>query len=254
MSESVDALWQNISSIRDQGGSVAVFTGAGVSTLSGIKDFRSADGVYSRPFQGRSVEDILSLDTFYAEPDLFYAWAKEFCYCLDRFKPNIVHKIVAELEAKSYTNGVMTQNIDVLHQAAGSKNVLEIHGSPSRHHCLKCRKFYDYASIAPKVMAGRVPKCACGGIIKPDIIFYGEMLNDRVLSECVRVSESCRLCIVLGSSLTVQPAASLPRIAHESRAKLCIVNAQPTPLDRYADWHFDDLKTFAEAIDTKLQG
>lgn len=252
MSESVGALWESMISIRAQGEKIAIFTGAGVSTLSGIKDFRSADGVYSKPFRGRSVEEILSLDVFYEQPALFYEWAKDFCYCLDRFKPNIVHKIIAALESKSFCDGVMTQNIDVLHQAAGSKNVLEIHGSPSRHHCPKCRKTYGYAEIAPQVMDNRVPHCACGGVIKPDIIFYGEGLDERVLSSCIRQAESCKLCIVLGSSLTVQPAASIPLIACESGATLCIVNAQPTPLDRHARYRFADLKTFAEDIAEKL--
>lgn len=252
VSSSLDLFCEALDSIHAEGKNIVVFTGAGVSTLSGIKDFRSSDGAYSKPFHGRCVEDILSLDTFRHEPDLFYAWAKEFCYCLDRFQPNIVHKMVAHLEEKSYSRGVMTQNIDVLHQAAGSKHVLEIHGSPSKHHCLKCRQSYSYEEIAPKVMASELPKCSCGGIIKPDIIFYGEQLNERVLSACVRESESCGLFIVLGSSLVVQPAASMPAIAHESGAKLCIVNAQSTPLDRYADFHFDDLKTFAEGIEAHL--
>lgn len=252
VSSSLDLFCEALESIHAEGKNIVVFTGAGVSTLSGIKDFRSSDGAYSKPFHGRCVEDILSLDTFRHEPALFYAWAKEFCYCLDRFQPNIVHKMVAHLEEKSYSRGVMTQNIDVLHQAAGSKHVLEIHGSPSKHHCLKCRQSYSYEEIAPKVMASELPKCSCGGIIKPDIIFYGEQLNERVLSACVRESESCGLFIVLGSSLVVQPAASMPAIAHESGAKLCIVNAQSTPLDRYADFHFDDLKTFAEGIEAHL--
>lgn len=254
MSSSLASLCHVIESIHTQGKFIAVFTGAGVSTLSGIKDFRSRDGAYSRPFHGRSVEDILSLETFRREPELFYAWAKEFCYCLDRFSPNIVHKMVAHLERKSHSRGVMTQNIDVLHQAAGSKTVYEIHGSPSSHHCMKCRKTYGYDDVAPKVMASELPRCSCGGVIKPDIIFYGERLNERVLSTCVHESESCALFIVLGSSLVVQPAASLPAIACESGAKLCIVNAQATPLDRYADFRFDDLKTFAEGIEAYLHG
>ena len=158
MSSSLDLFCEALESIHAEGEKIVVFTGAGVSTLSGIKDFRSSDGAYSKPFHGRCVEDILSLDTFRHEPDLFYAWAKEFCYCLDRFQPNIVHKMVAHLEEKSYSRGVMTQNIDVLHQAAGSKHVLEIHGSPSKHHCLKCRQSYSYEEIAPKVMASELPK------------------------------------------------------------------------------------------------
>lgn len=226
----------------------AVFTGAGVSTLSGIKDFRSPDGVYSRPWQGYSVEDILSLHFFRRDPAIFYQWAKEFCYCLDRYKPSIVHNLLADLEKKHLIGGVMTQNIDVLHQKAGSVKVLEVHGSPSSHHCLKCRKTFGYDEIAPTVMNDEVPKCECGGIIKPDIIFYGESLNQETLQECFDWAERCELMIVLGSSLTVQPAASIPLAACQSGAKMCIVNAQATPLDRLATWKFDDLKTFSEAV------
>ena len=231
----------------------AVFTGAGVSTLSGIKDFRSPDGVYSRPWQGYSVEDILSLHFFNRNPAIFYQWAQEFCYCLDRYQPSIIHNLLADLEAKKIIGGVMTQNIDVLHQKAGSKNVLEVHGSPSKHHCLKCHKFFSYDDIAPIVMRDEVPKCDCGGIIKPDIIFYGESLDQDTLEACFDWAERCDLMIVLGSSLTVQPAASIPLAAAQRGAKLCIVNAQATPLDRLATWHFDDLKYFGEEVQ-KLVG
>ncbi len=162
----------------------AVFTGAGVSTLSGIKDFRGKDGVYAKPWEGHSVEDILSLPFFRRDPSIFYAWAREFCYCLDKFSPCIVHTMLKHLEDKGLIGGVMTQNIDVLHQKAGTRRVLEVHGSSSSHHCLKCRKSYDYEAIAPIVMKAEVPKCSCGGVIKPDIIFYGESLDDKTLDAC----------------------------------------------------------------------
>lgn len=243
-----ESFWEALKTSK----SVAVFTGAGASTLSGIRDFRGKDGVYSKPWQGYSVEDILSLHFFKRDPAIFYAWAREFCYCLDRFKPCIVHTVLAKLEEKGMIGGVMTQNIDVLHQAAGSKKVLEVHGSPSNHHCLKCRKTFGYDEIAPTVMKGEVPHCDCGGVIKPDIIFYGESLDSTTLEACFDWAEHCDLMIVLGSSLTVQPAASIPLAAWQSHAKLCIVNAQPTPLDRFAAYHFDDLKTFSEAIEKHL--
>lgn len=249
MSQSIQSLIDAIKSSND----TAVFTGAGVSTLSGIKDFRSPDGVYSRPWQGYSVEDILSLHFFKRDPAIFYQWAREFCYCLDRYSPSIVHNLLAKLEEQHLIGGVMTQNIDVLHQKAGSKNVLEVHGSPSNHHCLKCRKTFGYDDIAPTVMKGDVPKCPdCGGVIKPDIIFYGESLDQNTLEACFDWAERCQIMIVLGSSLTVQPAASIPLAAYQAHAKVCIVNAQDTPLDRIATWHFRDLKTFSEELGQAL--
>ncbi len=229
------------------------FTGAGVSTLSGIKDFRSADGVYSKPWHGYSVEDILTLSCFRRDPSIFYAWAQDFVYCLDRFEPNIVHKTVAELQKQGIIKTMITQNIDLLHTRGGSPDVLEIHGSPAKHHCLKCRKVYLYDEIAPIVMRGEVPKCSCDGVIKPDIIFYEESLIPEDLDRAFEEAEKSDLFIVLGSSLTVQPAASLPLVALQNKAKLCIVNAQSTTLDRYADWKFDDLKFVFETLSDKLR-
>ena len=245
----MDSFWQALKTSSD----TAVFTGAGASTLSGIKDFRGKDGVYSKPWQGHSVEDILSIPLFKQDPSIFYAWSQEFCYCLDRYHPNIVHKVLAKLEEKGLIGGVMTQNIDVLHQAAGSKNVLEVHGSPSKHHCLKCHKSFSYDEIAPIVMRNEVPHCDCGGVIKPDIIFYGESLDADTLDACFDWAKRCKLMVVLGSSLTVQPAASIPLYACQHGAKMCIVNAQPTPLDQLATWHFDDLLTFSEGIEKRLE-
>lgn len=248
-----ESLWQKIESEKTRGSrAVVVFTGAGVSTLSGIKDFRGQGGLYTQPWHGHSVEDILSLTSFMSDPSVFYGWAREFCYCLDRFSPNIVHRAVARLEELGYTNGVITQNIDVLHQKAGSRQVFEFHGSPSMHHCLRCRRAFDYDAIAPTVMKGEVPTCTCGGVIKPDIIFYGESINTRVMEKCFEMASAARVMIVLGSSLLVQPAASIPVIAREAGATLCIVNAQSTPLDKIAHYKFDDLATFAQEIVAKI--
>ncbi len=244
-----ESFWEAFKSSDDN----AVFTGAGASTLSGIRDFRGKDGVYSQPWKGYDVEDILSIPFFMRDPSIFYSWAREFCYCLDRFHPCIVHTVLAKLEQKGMIGGIMTQNIDVLHQAAGSKNVLEVHGSPSKHHCLKCRKTFGYDEIAPIVMKGEVPHCDCGGVIKPDIIFYGESLDEDTLDACFEWTRRCKIMLVLGSSLTVQPAASIPLYAWRAKAKICIVNAQPTPLDSIAAWHFDDLRMFFEEIDKRLE-
>jgi len=218
------------------------FTGAGVSTLSGIRDFRGKNGVYMQPWHGKSVEEILSLDCFLSEPELFYAWAKEFLYRLEEFHPSAVHCALAALEQHGMLRGVYTQNIDLLHQAAGGKKVYEVHGSPAHHHCLKCGKAFGYEEIAPRVLADEVPHCSCGGLIKPDIVFYGENLNEALLDQAFSEMGKAELLLVLGSSLTVQPAASLPVATKRGGGKIVIVNAQPTPLDRYAELRYDDLK------------
>lgn len=221
---------------------MTVFTGAGVSTLSGIRDFRGINGVYKEPWHGRAVEDILSLHTFLEEPELFYGWATEFVYCLERFEPSIVHKVLAKLEENQLLKALYTQNIDLLHSKAGNKKVYEIHGSPALHHCLKCHSEYTYYEISPMVLAGKVPYCDhCGGLIKPDIVFYGEGLNEDLLNQGFADFERSDLVLVLGSSLTVQPAASLPMSAKYSGADIVIVNNQPTNLDQSAVLTFDDL-------------
>jgi NAD-dependent deacetylase len=220
-----------------------VFTGAGVSTLSGIKDFRGLQGIYSSAWHGLAVEDILSLDFFLREPAIFYQWAKEFVYQLDSFSPSIVHTVLGEMEKKKIIEGVYTQNIDLLHQRGGSRFVGEIHGSPSTHHCLSCGMLYTYEQIAPIVLADKVPSCTqCKGIIKPDIIFYGEQLNGNILDRAYRDMGGADLLLILGSSLTVQPAASLPMATYYHGGRLVIVNAQKTPLDKYAKLRFHDLK------------
>ena len=222
---------------------MTAFTGAGVSTLSGIRDFRGVNGVYRQPWHGRSVEDILSLDTFREEPELFYSWACEFVYCLERFEPSVVHKVLAKLESLQLLKSLYTQNIDLLHTKAGSRNVYEIHGSPAMHHCLKCGLRYTYAEISPTVLGGKVPRCErCGGLIKPDIVFYGENLDESLLNKGFTEFENSDLVLVLGSSLTVQPAASLPMAAKYGGADIVIVNNQPTSLDSSAVMTFDDLE------------
>jgi len=218
------------------------FTGAGISTLSGIRDFRGKEGVYLQPWRGHRVEEILSLRCFLAHPELFYAWAKEFIYQLEEFHPSVVHTSLAKLEWEGVLKGIYTQNIDLLHQRAGSRRVKELHGSSAMHHCLRCGAANPYAEIAPKVLADEVPHCGCGGLIKPDIVFYGENLNEELLEEAFDEMQRTDLLIVAGSSLTVHPAADLPLEAVRYSAKLVIVNDQPTPLDRYAALRFPDLK------------
>lgn len=222
---------------------MTVFTGAGVSTMSGIPDFRGPHGVYSDPWHGMDVEDIISIDFFRKDPKTFYAWAKDVWYRLENYEPNVVHRMCALLEKKGYIKGVFTQNIDMLHQKAGSAHVRELHGSPEVSHCTKCGATFPYKDIAPVVLKDEVPKCPkCGGVIKPDIVFYGEALNGRILDLAQEEFSHTDLCLVMGSSLTVQPAASLPLIASYSGGKVVIINAQPTAQDGNAVLKFDDLE------------
>ncbi len=245
---------EQLKELLDSSKHCLVFTGAGISTLSGIPDFRSSNGVYSNQWHGWDVEEVLSLSCFRQHPELFYEWGKTFVYGLEKYQPNVVHLVVAELEKRGIVSTVYTQNIDMLHQRAGSINVKEIHGSPSLHHCLKCRAEYDYKTIAPIVQADQVPQCRqCGGIIKPDIIFYEESLNSDLLDHAVADLGSADLLLVLGSSLVVQPAASMPMATYQNGGKIVIVNKQPTPLDKYAALKFDDLNTVFAELDAWLK-
>ena len=228
------------------------FTGAGVSTLSGIRDFRGRNGVYTTGWHGMQVEEILSIDCFTRHPELFYEWAKEFVYSLDDFAPSAVHLALARLEKIGrLAGGVYTQNIDLLHTRAGSKNVYEIHGSPATHRCLKCGHTQGYEPVAEIVMAGKVPRCPkCGGLVKPNIVFYGEMLDDALLERGFEEFSTADLVLVMGSSLTVQPAAGLPETAARHGVKLVIVNEQPTHLDRFAVLRMESLAEAAAELDT----
>ena len=229
---------------------IVAFTGAGVSTLSGIRDFRGKNGVYRQLWHGYQVEEILSLDCFRRQPELFYEWAKEFVYSLDDYRPGAMHTALAHLESiGKLPLGVYTQNIDLLHQKAGSRQVYEIHGSPASHHCLRCRFPLPYKDVAPTVMAGKVPHCPkCGGVMKPDIVFYGENLDDELLQRGFNVFADADLALVMGSSLTVYPAAALPEAAARNGVPTVIINEQPTHLDELAVLRIESLEKAAEEL------
>ena len=229
---------------------IVAFTGAGVSTLSGIRDFRGKNGVYRQLWHGYQVEEILSLDCFRRQPELFYEWAKEFVYSLDDYQPGAMHTALAHLESiGKLPLGIYTQNIDLLHQRAGSRQVYEIHGSPALHHCLRCRCALPYAEVAPTVMAGKVPHCPkCGGVIKPDIVFYGENLDEELLRKGFNVFAEADLALVMGSSLTVYPAAALPEAAAQNGVPLVIINEQPTHLDDSAALRIASLEEAAKEL------
>ncbi len=233
---------------------IVVLTGAGVSTLSGIPDFRSSDGLYSKEFGHMRVESILDIDFFSAHPDVFYSWAKEYWYQMDSFEPNIIHTVLAEIEKRGkLTEGIFTQNIDGLHQRAGSKKVYELHGSVREGYCMKCHSHYSYDFMAKIVNSGAVPVCGhCGGTVKPDIVFYGEPLNSSILMRAENAFANADLAIVLGSSLVVNPAASLPYIAARNGHDIVIVNRDKTYIDDYAALRFTDLKSFFDEFSQYL--
>jgi len=224
-----------------------VLTGAGISTLSGIPDFRGVGGLYTR--KDIDANKLFDLHYFYSDQSYYYEHARDFLYNLDEKEPNIVHEGLARLEEKGLIHAVITQNIDLLHQKAGSKKVLELHGSPLIHRCLSCGKTWDFPSIASTVRQGGLPKCdRCGGIVKPDIVFFGEGLPEKTLEEAEREARQADLMLVLGTSLTVYPAAAVPEITLRCGGRLAIVNRAPTHLDRYACLIERDLKKAFEEL------
>jgi len=220
-----------------------VLTGAGISTLSGIKDFRSSNGIYSSKYHHLNIEDILNYDFFLDNPKIFYSWAKDNWYNLDNYNPNIIHTTLAKLQRLNYIDNIFTQNIDMLHFKAKSERVYEVHGSIKTNHCIKCNQIYNYYDILNIVKKDEVPRCSkCGGLIKPDIVFYGENLNYEIINKAISSFSNSDLALVLGSSLVVQPAASFIDYTINNHGKVVIVNRDSTPYDSFAFLKFNDLK------------
>ena len=193
---------EQLQTIIDDSERIVFFGGAGVSTESDIPDFRSADGLYRQKYK-YSPEQIVSHSFFVQSPEGFYEFYKEKMMFLDA-KPNAAHRKLAELEAAGKLTAVITQNIDGLHQAAGSKNVLELHGSIHRNYCMKCHKFYDAAYVKH---ADGIPKCRCGRMLKPDVVRYEEGLDSAVINKSVKAISEADTLIIGGTSLIVYPAA-----------------------------------------------
>lgn len=229
---------------------IVALTGAGVSTLSGIPDFRSSNGVYSKKFGKVSVEELLDIDFFKKHPEEFYLWAKDGWYKMHDYKPSCVHKALSLMEEKGkLSGGIFTQNIDGLHTRSGSKNVKELHGSIESAICTGCGEKFTYDYVKKLIDKDIVPICPyCGSLIKPDIVFYGEGLDSTLLSEAEYEFSSSDLVLVLGSSLVVNPAASLPYISVQCGKKIILVNRDKTYLDKYATLHFRDLSEFGEKL------
>ncbi len=227
--------------IIDTSNNIVFFGGAGVSTLSGIKDFRGKNGLYKEK-SDYSPEYLLSSKYFYENTQLFYEYYKKNMNTLDK-KPNIVHTYLTKLEKENKLKAIITQNIDGLHQEAGSKNVLELHGSIKRNYCTKCNKFYSADYVFNGV---GIPYCECKGIIKPDVVLYGEALPNA-FDEAINYITNADTLIVAGTSLTVEPASSLVRIF--SGKNLVIINNDPTAYDNLATLLIhDDLKNVFENL------
>ena len=208
--------------------SIVFFGGAGVSTESGLKDFRSKDGLYNEKYDFPP-EQILSHTFFMGNTEDFYKFYKD---KLDtrNFKPNITHEVLSLMEEKGLLDCVITQNIDGFHQDAGSKKVYELHGSIKRNYCMDCHKFYDEKIVFE---SNSIPKCSCGGIIKPDVVLYEEGLDEDTIKNSIRAIASCDLLIIGGTSLNVYPAAGF--INYFRGKHLVLINRDSTSYDSMCD-------------------
>lgn len=219
-----------LQSIISSSHNIVFFGGAGVSTESGIPDFRSKDGLYHQEYR-YDPEEIVSAPFFYRNPKEFYRFYKDRMINLDA-KPNAAHLYLAELEKARRLKGIITQNIDGLHQMAGSKNVVELHGSVHRNFCQNCGRMFDAKAI--KEDKEDVPHCpSCGGIIKPDVVLYGEALNDMDVTKALVLIESAEVLIVAGTSLVVYPAAGFVKYFHGKH--LVVINKDPSSADLNAN-------------------
>ncbi len=220
---------RELKTIVDKYSNIVFFGGAGVSTESGIPDFRSVDGLYHQQYD-YPPETILSHTFYQRKPKEFFRFYRNKMLFLDA-RPNAAHRKLAELEAQGKLKAVITQNIDGLHQAAGSKTVLELHGSVLRNYCEKCGQFYDVQYILD---SADVPKCGkCGGCVKPDVVLYEEGLDSRTMTDAMRFIHDAQVLIIGGTSLAVYPAAGL--IDYFRGDKLVVINKAPTPRDSHAD-------------------
>lgn len=217
----------DLQEIIDKSRKIVFFGGAGVSTESGIPDFRSVDGLYNQKYK-YPPEQILSHTFFVNKTEEFFDFYRDKMICPNA-KPNTAHKVLAKMEKIGKLSAIVTQNIDGLHTMAGSKKVLELHGCVNRNYCQKCRKMFDAGFI---LKSKGIPHCECGGIIKPDVVLYEESLDNDVVSEAVREIRSCDTLIVAGTSLTVYPAAGM--INYFRGGNLVLINRDSTPYDSQA--------------------
>ncbi len=216
---------------------IAALTGAGISTLSGIPDFR---GGYNPIWDKFPQEKIFDIDYFKKDPSLFYDFFREISK--KNYEPNISHKFLKFLEDKGKLKGIITQNIDGLHQKTGSKAVYELHGSIYKNHCMKCKKKITYDAFLNKVKDERVPLCECGGVIRPDIVFFGELLPDYDLKMAFSLAQNTDLLLIAGTSLVVQPASYIPTYTLKNGGKVVLINRGDTYINDRAVLIFTDIK------------
>lgn len=211
---------------------LVVLTGAGMSTESGLPDFRSKDGLWRK----HRPEELASVDALLQRPLLFYEFYRYRLGRLDGVAPNPGHLALAELERQGKLHCIVTQNVDGLHTQAGSRNVYEIHGSLRQARCHTCGRFHPVETLRkPVTSLSELPRCRCGGLIRPGVVLFGEMLPEDALSRAIAAVETCDALLVIGTSLQVYPAASLPRLALDHGARLWVINLTPTPYDAFAD-------------------
>ncbi|MDR3138276.1 MAG: NAD-dependent deacetylase [Treponema sp.] len=265
-STEIARLFQKITQARH----CVALTGAGVSTLSGIRDFRGKNGLYKE----MDAEKIFDIDYFFQDPSFYYKAAGDFIYNIHEREASVVHTTLAKLERLGFLKALITQNIDLLHQKGGSRRVTEIHGSPSVHYCPDCAaprdiekfarrergegalppEFMGFDEAAAIVKAGELPRCSrCGRVLKPAITFFGESLPARALREAEAEAGKADLLLVLGTSLTVYPAAGLPEFTLRGKGEIVIVNNMETPLDRRCSMRFDDLGEVFEGLNLLLK-
>ena len=221
-------MYEDLKKVIEDSSNIVFFGGAGVSTESGIPDFRSVDGLYNQKYK-YPPETILSHSFFMTRPKDFYDFYRDKMICSSA-KPNKAHYALARLEEQGKLRAVVTQNIDGLHQLAGSRTVYELHGSVLRNYCMKCHKFYDLSAVTEST---DIPKCKCGGIIKPDVVLYEEGLDDKTVSAAVHAIAKADVLIIGGTSLNVYPAAGFLRYFDGS--KIVLINKSPTSYDKEAD-------------------
>ena len=224
---------KELQKLIDNSEAIVFFGGAGVSTASGIKDFRSKDGLYNMKYD-YPPEEILSHTFFINKTEEFYRFYRDKMNCLDKL-PNSCHLYLTKLEKKGKLKAIITQNIDGLHGKAKSKNVLELHGSIYRNRCMDCNKFYDEKIV---FNSNGLPRCTCGGLIKPEVVLYEEPLDSEVITNTIKYISSCDLLIVAGTSLTVYPASGF--ISYFKGKHLVIINKMTTNYDNMADLVIND--------------
>ena len=224
---------------------MCIITGAGISTASGIPDFRGKNGIYTE-----SSENVFDLESFKKNPENFYRFAKKFLNTLKNSRPNSAHLLIKELEDLGKVNYIITQNIDSLHEKAGSKRLIEVHGNFKTFTCINCGNSIPFQEVFQTIAKGEIPHCPkCGGVLKPNLIFFGEKIDINIINKIKNIASQSEYCVVFGSSLIVHPIASIPECTLNNNGRLILVNKGITPYDEYAFKKFEvDIEEFSSEV------